>query len=87
MTSETDKRDIPTALPLVSYEIDVFSQANCRLRFVLARPDDPPATGSETVQIRMTVSQAETLVQDLRKMIAQILLERSLSLTVGREQK
>jgi hypothetical protein len=87
MPWDYDNRGALIAPPLVGYETEVVAKTYCGLRLVLARPEDPPGTGSMAVQLKMTVSEAESLVKDLRKLVAEVLLRRSISNNVKREQE
>jgi hypothetical protein len=81
MDWDTDLLGNPAIYPLVSYETGVVPKANCGLRLVLARADDPPGSGSMVVQMKMTISQTEAFIKDLKKLVAETLLTRSLTHT------
>jgi hypothetical protein len=58
--------------PLVDYECAIVGGTGCAFRFVFARPEDQPGTGSLVVQTAMSDVQAEAIVEDLQKILQKI---------------
>jgi hypothetical protein len=58
--------------PLVSWESAVVADAGCMLRLVFATRKDVPESDPIVVQTAMSEQQAESLVQDLQKMLDHI---------------
>jgi hypothetical protein len=58
--------------PLVQYDCGVVADSGCVFRFVFARPEDQHGTASLVVQAAISAVQAESLVEDLQKMLKKI---------------
>ncbi len=78
MDWNTDLLGNPAIYPLVSYETGIVPKTNCGLRLVLARADDPPGSGSMVVQMKMTITQTEAFIKDLKKLLVEVLSHHAL---------
>ncbi len=75
MEWDTDLLGNQAIYPLLSYQTGLVPKTSCGLRLVLDRPGDP---SGGVVQMKMTIGQVETLIKDLKKLVAEVLAHNAL---------